>query len=206
VVTDRSLQLTVTAQGPLQSVFEGDVARLDERYLGRIYAQTTGRAHFEFQPGGGAKLWFTSYGGDAVDYANGRPAVRFAWGPGGEINLGRHLRVFADHTYDHLRVLGNRRLYTTNILDTRTIYQFNVRAQMRAIVQYVTINRAPELYGFPVPRTRRELLTQILASYKVNPQTVVYLGYSDDHVGPAAAKMIGRERTVFFKIGYAWLV
>jgi hypothetical protein len=57
-----------------------------------------------------------------------------------------------------------------------------------------------------VPPHERQLLTQLLASYKINPQTVFYLGCTDEHYGPTASQMIAIERTVFVKVGYAWLV
>jgi len=203
--TDQAVNIEAFYQGPFQSSVEMDLSRLDERYIDRTYPRKYGSIHAEIQPHKNLKLWYTQRGGDAIDYENGRGGVIFATGPGGQIDIGRHLHVFADETYERFRA-GGGELYTTNVLDTRMVYQLNARAFLRALVQYVTIDRTAPLYGFPVLPHERELLTQLLASYKINPQTVFYLGCTDDHSGPSARRMLGIERTVFVKLGYAWLV
>jgi hypothetical protein len=52
-----------------------------------------------------------------------------------------------------------------------------------------------------------ELFTQLLFSYKLNPQTVLFLGYSDNSFGATLEeRTIGltrADRTLFFKVGYA---
>jgi hypothetical protein len=40
-------------------------------------------------------------------------------------------------------------------------------------------------------------------SYKVNPQTVLFLGYSDDHFGSLHTPLTQANHTFFLKIGYA---
>jgi hypothetical protein len=55
------------------------------------------------------------------------------------------------------------------------------------------------------PRSRA-LFGQLLLSYKVNPQTVVYLGYSGNHAGSRVRGLRPEDRTIFMKLGYAWLV
>ena len=49
-------------------------------------------------------------------------------------------------------------------------------------------------------------LTQFLFSYKLNPQTVVILGYSDNSLGARSIDFVRADRTLFFKIGYAWVM
>lgn len=203
--TDQAVTLETYYEGPLQTSVEIDLSRLNELFRDHDYPMYYGSIHVETQPHKNLKLWYTQRGGDAIDYANARPGVIFATGPGIQLDIGRHLHLFADETYERFRVSGGE-LYRTNILDTRTVYQLNARAFLRAVVQYVTIDRVPERYTFPVLPHEREVLTQLLASYKINPQTVFYLGCSDDHYGIAARKMTSVERTIFFKVGYAWLV
>ena len=55
-----------------------------------------------------------------------------------------------------------------------------------------------------VQRTER-LAQQLLFSWKLNPQTVVFAGYSDTSVGDASLDLTRVSRTLFFKLGYAWL-
>jgi hypothetical protein len=91
----------------------------------------------------------------------------------------------------------------------RAVYNFSVRAFFRAILQSQSIERNPEQYELPVDRRTRTLFTQLLFSYKVNPQTVLFLGYSDNALGLLTAELdrtdLARtDRTFFLKVGYAW--
>jgi hypothetical protein len=52
----------------------------------------------------------------------------------------------------------------------------------------------------------RGIFTQILFSSKLNPQTVVFLGYSDNSLGARSIDFVRSDRTLFFKIGYAWVM
>ena len=49
------------------------------------------------------------------------------------------------------------------------------------------------------------LATKLLYSYKLNPQTVLFAGYSDNQIDDTLTgdlEMTGR--TLFFKLSYAW--
>ena len=89
------------------------------------------------------------------------------------------------------------------------VYQFNVRAFVRLITQYGTIDRDPSLYTDPVPENEEDLFNQFLFSYKVNPRTALYVGYSDERTNVLddveADGLVKTGRTFFAKIGYAWV-
>ncbi len=53
-------------------------------------------------------------------------------------------------------------------------------------------------------RTTGTVFTQFLFSYKINPQTVLFLGYSDNSLGMQGIDITRTDRTFFLKIGYAW--
>jgi hypothetical protein len=74
------------------------------------------------------------------------------------------------------------------------------------VVQYTDVRYTPALYTRPMPKGTREVFSQLLLSYKANPQTVVYLGYSDQRLGPDVPALRAQDRTFFCKIGYAWQV
>jgi hypothetical protein len=99
--------------------------------------------------------------------------------------------------------LEGKKIYTANLLQTKLIYNFNVRSFARAIIQYTDINRDPGLYNTPVEPVTRALLTQFLFSYKINPQTVLFIGYSDNHLGFRGLDITRTDRTFFLKLGYA---
>jgi len=72
-------------------------------------------------------------------------------------------------------------------------------------VQYRDYWRDPDLYCFEVSEKEQCLTSQVLFSYKVNPQTVLFIGYSDFHEGDQDVSIAQMDRTVFAKIGYAWV-
>jgi hypothetical protein len=80
---------------------------------------------------------------------------------------------------------------------------------VRAILQYTDQEINRDLFtAAPVPEDDEHLFSQLLFSYKLNPTTVLFVGYSDNQFGGVDAD--GRildltrfDRTFFFKIGYA---
>ena len=206
-LTDSDVELGITYQGFLQSESDAQLHLASERYLDRLYDVTSGRFHIEGQPAGAIKVWFTTWTGNAIDYTNARPAYDLSGGPGFQWNVGRHLSMIIDHTYQRLTEEGER-LYEVNLIDSRFVYQFNVRTYARAILQYEDLIQNTDLYDPSLqlqPRSRN-LFGQFLFSYKVNPQTVLYLGYSGNLAGVTAGSIRPVDRTLFMKIGYAWLV
>jgi hypothetical protein len=140
--------------------------------------------------------------GDHIDYSNTRSADRFYIRPWIDLNLGRHITVGLAHTYEQLDVdMG--RLYTANISYLSFIYQMSSRLFLRSIVQYVQYAMNVENYTFEVDPEFENLFSQLLFSYKVNPRTMVFLGYSDDHLGTQDFELTQSDRTFFVKVGYA---
>jgi hypothetical protein len=124
------------------------------------------------------------------------PSVRY--------NPGLHLRTRLSHVYQTLDVKGGR-LFTANLTQLTTVYQLNVRTFLRAIFQYTDVQRASELYVNPVDRSTERLFSQLLFSYKLNPQTVLFAGYSDNARGDERVDLTRADRSFFFKVGYAWV-
>lgn len=91
----------------------------------------------------------------------------------------------------------------TGLLQARLLYHLNVRTFVRAIVQWQHVDRDPTRYAVPVPAVSRSVLTQFLFSYKLDPQTVAFLGYSDTSLGTDAVDLTRQSRTFFVKLGYA---
>ena len=54
-------------------------------------------------------------------------------------------------------------------------------------------------------RTSR-LFTQFLFSYKLNPRTVLFVGYSDNSQSTQDYGFTKKDRTIFAKVGYAWVL
>ena len=122
------------------------------------------------------------------------------------LNIGRHFSAFVEYIYSTLDVDGGR-LFTVHVPQTKIVWQFNARTFVRAIVQYTDIERNPALYDDPsdIDDLERDFFVQLLFSYKVNPQTVFFLGYSENGLENQDYSMTTVDRTLFLKIGYAFV-
>ena len=142
-------------------------------------------------------------GGERIDFANARV------GHGATINLTATLRPIDKTTFDLLasREWLNRsgeRVYTATIERLRMLYSFSSKSIVRVIGQYVTTDRTPALYNFPVSRHSGQFLGSVLYSYKVNWQTVLFAGYGDDRVVTPSNDLLRADRSIFFKLSYAY--
>jgi hypothetical protein len=142
--------------------------------------------------------------GQEIDYANARQARILRLRPQTTLDLGRHLRV---DLADNYQTLDERRgrISRVHLAELRATYQVNVRTFVRVVSQYQDLRRNPALYTFPVGEESKDLFNQLLFSYKLNPQTVLFLGYSDSYNGPGRQdEGLGQlNRTLFVKVGYA---
>jgi hypothetical protein len=154
------------------------------------------------KPAGGLRLTWYSKFGDAIDYSNTRLATSTLLNPGIEFAIGKHININLSHIYERLSLEGEK-IYTAHLLQARLVYNFSVRSFIRAIIQYTDINRNLDLYTFEIDAVTRQFFTQLLFSYKINPQTVLFLGYSDNHFGMNGIDLTRANRTFFLKIGYA---
>jgi hypothetical protein len=155
-----------------------------------------------------SQVQVTGFVGKQVDYDNVRP------GRGALINLQLTLRP-TDHltfdgigAYDWLDVtVGGRdgRLFTATIARLRASYTFTACSFLRLIGQDVRTVRRPDLYLAPVARRDDARTLSALFGYRLNWQTVLFLGYGDE----SALDLLGQRfaplsRTVFLKISYAF--
>jgi hypothetical protein len=201
-MTDSRIALGGTYQGPLQSQVSA-IGRLNrEFYLGRTYDVSDLVLGLALKPAGGMSFGLDNTLAKAIDYNNNRPAETLQVGPWMELGLGTHINLTVYHSLERLESSGLR-TYTANLSQVRLIYNFNVRSFVRAIVQYRDVNRVPDRYIFPVDPHSKGIFTQLLFSYKINPQTVLFLGYSDNSLGLQGIDITRTDRTFFFKIGYA---
>jgi hypothetical protein len=142
--------------------------------------------------------------GDQIDFANTQLGKWFRIDPWLSYNLGRYLRFSFNHTFERMTV-QDARLYTANISQLTSIYQFNVRTFFRAIIQYVDYDYNPGNYTYEIDSKDRRFFNQLLFSYKIDPRTVLFLGYTDNYRGSQEFRLTQSNRTLFIKIGYAWV-
>jgi len=97
-------------------------------------------------------------------------------------------------------------LFTTQVSELRSTYHLSKRSFVRAVLQFIDIERDATLYEGDVESRNQDLLTQLLFSYELSPQTALFVGYSDSSIANDEVESLTRaDRTFFLKLGYAWL-
>ncbi|MCP4573071.1 MAG: carbohydrate binding family 9 domain-containing protein [bacterium] len=175
----------------------------DRTFNGREFDVRHYQLSSSFSPTGRTVFGLSVVLGETVDYAHTRPADRIRLVPSAELKLGRHLRAEMSHIFEKLDV-DDGRLYTANVTEARLVYQINRRAFVRAILQRAIYDRNAAVYSANAGVDETSLLSQLLFSYKLNPRTVLFLGYADNYYGQDGQDPEQTDRTVFAKIGYAW--
>jgi hypothetical protein len=75
---------------------------------------------------------------------------------------------------------------------------------IRLIGQYVETTRDPTLWTFPVLAKDGGFAGSALFSYKLNWQTVLFLGYGDNRTLEENGALTRADRQFFLKVSYAF--
>jgi hypothetical protein len=154
-----------------------------------------------------SRVSFEAHCGQQLDYANTRV------GHGGDVNGSFTVRPMdrlsidfsADHQWqDSRRGVHQGRLYTADVARLKGVFTFSARSFLRAIVQWSGVNADPKLYPYPMSAKSGALNASILYTYRINWQTVLYVGYGDDKGVDPFGRLRQSGRQVFFKVSYAW--
>src|SRR5712691_9653660 len=117
-----------------------------------------------------------------------------------ELGLQPSARLSETVSYDRVqfdRLTDGSRVYTVNVVNTRTTFQLNRQFSVRGIVQYDS--------------SRHQVLTDFLGSWELLPGTVAYAGYGSlveraawdgTQLVPGPGVYRTRERGLFFKASY----
>jgi len=202
---DRELEVNFGIGGPMQSWTQVNVSSRDLLWDDVLYKEEKIRFYTELQPTGGLELGvFMSYGSQ-VDFANSRLGDQLVIEPFVDWNVSRHLLVKFQATLVDLETQEGEQIFDADLYDLRLTWQFNRRSFIRLTAQYQDIERNVDEYIDEVDANTRTLGRQFLYSYKINPQTVFFLGYSDSHLDDDSLTTLEKtDRTFFMKVGYAW--
>jgi len=144
-----------------------------------------------------------------VDFDNGRTGTGLDARLGVVLRPTDHLELRADEARRLLNVdlPGGRRsrLFTAKVDRLRATYTLTARAYVRAIAQYVSTTRDTSLYvGDVEPRTATLSLSGLFA-YKLNWQTVLFVGYGDvRELTEDEERLAPSDRQLFLKLSYAF--
>jgi len=202
-LTDETIKLDLWYRGPLQTSVFFVPSMNKEFYNGVTFDLARAFFNSEIQPSGTVKLRLSGVLGDEIDSFNTQKGDLLNLRPGMELKLGRHINLDLSHSFQRLDVDGGR-LFEENLTEARLYYYHNVRTLVRLITQLRTIDRNPDLFPSSVEPELNRLFLQFLFSYKVNPRTVFFAGYSDNYNGLQNVSLTRTGRTFFLKIGYAW--
>jgi hypothetical protein len=179
------------------------------RAITRTFERTQVRPYLEVQPGKVlARVAFEGRFGDEIDFANDRLGEVVSYGVSTDLMPTEHLRITSSFSRRELDVTAapglSGRLFTAQVARLRTVYSFDARSWVRLIGQWVATERRPELWTFPVARKSEDFAGSLVFAYKLNWQTVLYVGVGDAHALDAAEELQPSERQAFFKISYAF--
>lgn len=195
----------ISLKGQKQSIFEIGLVHRYENYNDTFYNQNIGFVYTGFKPKN--NIWLSFYGeyGSRIDYTNEQIGDSYATQTQFTWDINDHWQVDAKHNYSVLDNPGGERVYTANLLDFRLYYKFSMRAMLKLILQFEDIDRNKDTYFYQVSRINKDYGSQLVYSYKINAQTLFYLGYSDKSYQDDFLKHVEREqRTFFTKVSYAW--
>jgi hypothetical protein len=216
---EKEVETRFAVNGPLQSTFDvgiehrkrigfrHDKTRLSINNNTDRFTENRAWAYMEFKPLPGLFASLNLRTGNKLDLANNRLGNEYFARPMINFNLGKHFEVRLRHTYEKLEAQHSN-IYTANLTDIRLTYQFNINSYIRLAMIRTNIDRNLNNYiDQDVNATNKGLSTQLLYSYKINPQTVFFAGYSDNGYQDDYLDKITKDNKTFFaKFSYAWLM
>jgi hypothetical protein len=204
-LVDRDTTFRFSVQGPMQSWVSVALQGGEERDAGILYDLRRVRVSFDFQPTRGVSLSLFTIIGDQIDYDNGRLGKQKYFEPNVTWNMTRNLLLRLKAVITTLDTQDGEKIFDAVLADTRLTWQFNLRSFLRLTVQYQDVERNQDVYVEPIDASEKDVGRQLLYSYKLNPQTVFFLGYSDQYAdNDSLSGLTVSDRTWFMKIGYAW--
>jgi len=201
----RSLDNTLSYTGILQTTLSLGHSLSRQRYNGLEFDLSRFSLTAGVIPSGAFALTILSSFGDALDYVNTREGGKTSLGSQLIYNLGTHWRLNLTLTHERMNVQAAR-LYSAFIGQATVIYHLNTKVFLRALLQYYDYDYNEANYLVPIDPLFRRLFSQFLFSYKLNPRTVLFLGYADNYFGSPEFGLTQKDRTLFVKVGYAWMM
>jgi len=146
--------------------------------------------------------------GQDIDFANARPATGMTLNLEATILPTDHLALNMIYSTRSLHVdvpqAVDDRLFVQRVSRLKSTYTFTSRLFVRAIAQYVATTRDPSLYTSPVKPRSGDFAGSILFAYKLNWQSVMFVGYGDDRALSPGGDLAPVDRQFFAKLSYAF--
>jgi hypothetical protein len=145
--------------------------------------------------------------GEEIDFANARRGRGATVNVNAQINATNHLELSLVQNQQWLNLDtadANGRLFTAYVSRIRGTYTFTAKTFARVIGQYVATSRNPELYRSPTADRSGTFSGSALIAYKLNWQSVLFVGYGDERELSDRHQLEKASRQFFVKISYAF--
>ncbi|WP_286262862.1 carbohydrate binding family 9 domain-containing protein [Thalassotalea atypica] len=196
-------------QGKMQFYTNFGVVSRERFYDDEYFDELQFMMYARFTPISGLQFHNFIRFGDQIDFANTRLGDALDIEPEMNWDVNEHIRIELSHRFNELEV-DEGRVFTANLTDLRLKYQFDMRSILKLVIQYTDIDRNVGLYTYDdiedKPESNEKFFsTQLIYSYKINPQTLFFIGYSDGGYQDDSLDNLERDqRTIFTKFSYAW--
>lgn len=185
--------------------FAFDEVRAVERTFERFQIRPT----FDVRPGKLLqRVLVQGRWGDEIDFVHDRDGDGVTIQTQVDLRPSDHLQLIANYDRRWLDVDAGAglagRLFTAEVARLKGVYMFSPRVWLRVVGQWIETERDPRLWQLEVARREADFSGSAVFAYKLNWQTVLYLGYADTRALDEAEQLQPAERQAFFKISYAF--
>ena len=146
--------------------------------------------------------------GQDIDFENARPGRGPTVNASATLHASDHLQIDLIEDQRSLSVDDasgvSRHLFTQRVSRAKATYTFTSRMFARVIAQYVSTTRDPLLYLSPVADRSGTFGGSLLFAYKLNWQSVAFVGYGDDREQSDLNRLEPQDRQFFVKFSYAF--
>ncbi|WP_444996973.1 DUF5916 domain-containing protein [Aliikangiella sp. IMCC44359] len=201
---EEETELNLEIFGSYQSALIVGIGKRNRFWGDKYFDENFHSIELSSQPFSGIKALLGFNWGDQVDFVNSQLGKEFKINP--EITWQITQNWLTKFDYEHIKFdVPNGNLFTARLSNFRLTYLMSVRSFLRFTMQKTDISTTPQLYQKPVNATLKNLSTQLLYSYKINPQTLFFAGYADDGYQDDNLQNIEKTgRSLFMKFSYAW--
>lgn len=201
---EEEFEMFVNLNGPMQSFLNGLFGGSKTYWNGSYFDEQFNQVSIGFQPRPNLRLSTLIRYEDVVDFANTQLGNSKRYQPSIDYQFGKHLEFSLSHTLQLFDVEDGR-LFTANLTNLLTTYQFDAKSFIRFTLQNTDTQRDPTLYVNAVQAQNTRLTTQLLYSYRFTAATRFFIGYSDSAFqDDQFTSLEPTNRTVFAKFSYAW--
>ncbi len=204
---EREIEAGFNLSGPLQSHLSFNGTSRKTLFDGNYFDENIIRMFIQAFPVSGLRLELFARFGDQIDFDNTRLGEVFFISPEISWNIDKNWLVQLDHVFQTLDVSGGE-LFNVTLDDLRVTWQKDNRTSVRLTTQYQRINRDTSLYLDPTNLEEDEetISFELLYSYKVNPQTLIFVGVNSGSGTPPNSRELKQQKSLFFvKFSYSWL-